>query len=91
MIWTVHFLGVYLLSSAADVAATADDGLWRLAGAIFSLACLAGVVGLGARVVAMKRLRPADARERFELDVALGACLVGGVGIAFQSLPLLLV
>ena len=38
-IWALHFLGVYLISSVADVVATSDDFAWRMGGVAFSVAC----------------------------------------------------
>ena len=84
-----HFLGVYLITSVADVAAKSDDPAWLLAGIVFSLVCLAGEVGLGLLVATMLRRHPADPRERFELQVALGACVIAGVGVFFQTLLLI--
>ena len=31
IVWAIHFLGVYVISSVGDVVATADDPLWRMA------------------------------------------------------------
>lgn len=39
IVWGVHFVGVYLISSVADVVATADDARWRMAGLVFSGVC----------------------------------------------------
>jgi len=88
LIWAGQFLGVYLISSAADVAATAADAGWSLAGLAFSLICLAGVVALGARAAMALRSSPTDERERFEWSLALGGSVIGGVGVLFQTLPL---
>ena len=82
MIWAAHFLGVYLISSTADVVATAEAPLWRLIGGGFSLACLAGEAGLALLIL--------KTRRGFEPAVGVGGCFIGGVGIVFQTLPLLL-
>jgi len=89
LIWAAHFLGVYVIASLADVVATADDPAWRSGGVIFSLVCLAGIAVLAVGVFRSGRSSP-DAWRGFERAVALGACLIGGVGIVFQTLPLLL-
>lgn len=83
LIWAVHFMGVYLISSTADVVAYAEAPLWRLIGVGFSLACLAaeGLVVLAALKT------PAG----FERAIAVGGCCIGGIGIVFQTLPLILV
>lgn len=88
LIWATHFIGVYLIASTADVVATAEDARWKMGAIVFSLACLGAVLGLAWPV--LKGRRAAAGQERFETDLALGACLIGGVGITFQTLPLLL-
>lgn len=90
LIWAGQFLGVYLIASAADVVATAEDRGWTLAGLAFSLACLAGVAALGGYAALALRSRPADDGQRFEWSLALGGSLIGGVGVLFQTLPLAL-
>jgi len=87
LIWAGQFIGVYLISSMADVAATAEDSAWSLAGVVFSAACLAGIVALG---VWAARMKPADQLRAFERSLAVGACVLGGIGVVFQTLPLAL-
>ena len=36
IVWTVHFMGLYAIASAADVVSRADDPLWRMGGLAFS-------------------------------------------------------
>lgn len=56
-IWALHFLGLYSLASAADVAADRADA-WRGAGLAFSLACLAATAVYA--VLVARRLRRAS-------------------------------
>jgi len=90
LIWAGQFLGVYLISSAADVVATAADPAWSLAGLAFSLVCLAGIVALGGYAALALRSRRSDENARFQSSLALGGSLIGGVGVLFQTLPLVL-
>jgi drug/metabolite transporter (DMT)-like permease len=91
LFWATHFLGLYLITSVADVVATADDPVWRLAGAGFSLVCIAGAAGLGVAIARAGRRGPQPDPRRFEHSVALGGCVIGGIGVAFQTLALLIV
>ena len=88
LIWAAHFLGLYLLASAADVA-RGDAGAWNLAGLIFSLVCLLGVVVLCWRGLAGLRGQPADETRAFGLRLAIAGGVLGGIGVVFQSLVLL--
>lgn len=88
IVWSAHFLGVYLISSVADVVATADDPVWRLGGLAFSGVCLlsaAAVLWFGVR-----RLRLGGERGRFADQLAaLGAC-IAMLAIFWQSLPIVI-
>jgi len=89
LVWTVHFVGVYVLASIGDVASRADDPAWRLAIVAFSGLCLAAAAALLVR--AFRDLRDpragtdATARLLPELS-ALGAGLAL-IAIAWQTLP----
>lgn len=86
IVWSIHFLGVYLISSVADVVATADAPAWRMVGLAFSLACGAttGVLLWSAA----RRMSGHDAR--FPDQVAALGAAVSLIAIAWQSLPMLL-
>lgn len=89
LIWAAHFLGVYLISSVADVAASADAPAWRAAGLAFSLACATGIAGFG--LFAWRRREDARlAGWDFARSVALTGSGVGLVGVIYQTLPLVL-
>ncbi|MET4682704.1 hypothetical protein [Brevundimonas faecalis] len=85
LIWAAHFLGLYLLSSAADVWSSADAPSARGGGWAFSFLCLA----LLAVIVTFLLRRPArDDPGRWERCVALAGALVAAVGIVWQTAPL---
>lgn len=86
LVWAGHFAGVYALASVADVVVRADDAGFRLAAAGFSLACFAGVAALG--LTAARRARRGGREDRWPHEMALGSAVMGGLGIAWQSLPL---
>ncbi|MDQ1154171.1 hypothetical protein [Brevundimonas sp. SORGH_AS_0993] len=88
LIWAAHFLGLYALSSAADVA-RGDAGAWNGAGVVFSLACLAAIAVLGGSGVRALKARPDETRAFGLLLAVIGAAL-GGIGVVFQSLVLLI-
>lgn len=82
IVWAVHFIGVYLISSVADVLATADDARWRMAGLAFSFACVVLICGLLA--AALHRLR--QSRRFSDQMAALGAS-TALIAVLWQSLP----
>ena len=86
IVWAIHFLGVYVIASVADVVATADDPWWRAAGLVFSGACLLASAILA--ILALRRLGGTRAEVVAFGDqlAALGA-VVATVGIAWQALP----
>lgn len=82
ILWAVHFVGVYLISSVAEVVAEAADPGWRMAGLAFSVACVVIVCGvLGA---AVSRLR---GKRRFSDQVAALGAGTALIAILWQSLP----
>lgn len=85
IVWSIHFLGVYLISSVADVVATADDLRWRMAGVVFSAVCI--LVTCGLLWTSLRRLQVEPARFADQL-AALGAA-TAVVAIAWQTLPTL--
>lgn len=88
LIWAAHFLGLYVLSSAADVARD-DAAAWNGAGLVFSLICLIAICLLCWRAVRQLRARP-DETKAFALVMAAAGGALGGVGVVFQSLVLLI-
>lgn len=87
LIWAVHFLGLYLLSSAADVWATAEAPAARGIGLGFSLICIASIALLA---VALVRRDDQDQAAAWERRVALTGALVAGIAVAWQTAPLAL-
>ena len=86
IVWAVHFLGVYALSSLADVVASADDPAWRAAALVFSGVCvLASVVLLA---ITAQRLRRGDGEgPRFPDQLAALGAGLAIVAIVWQALP----
>lgn len=85
IVWAVHFIGVYLISSVADVVATADDPVWRFGGLAFSVVCLlaaAAVLWFGVR-----RLCLGEERGRFADQLAALGAGIALLAIFWQSLP----
>lgn len=85
IVWTVHFLGVYVIASVGDVAADADHPLSRAAVGMFTLACLIAAGGL--TVVAARRWRRDGEEMGFEHAVAATGGAVAAVSILWQGLP----
>ncbi|MBU7574931.1 MAG: hypothetical protein KAF64_16355 [Hydrogenophaga sp.] len=85
-LWGLHFLGVYLIASVADVVATADDPAWRMAGLAFSAGCVLTGAVLG--LLALRRLRGAEGQvSRFRREVAALGFGVAVVAMIWQALP----
>lgn len=87
LIWSAHFLGLYLLSSAADVARE-DAGAWNAFGLTFSLVCLLAIAALCWRNLTALRAKPAPT-QAFGLRIAIAAGLLSGIGVIFQTLVLI--
>lgn len=87
LIWAAHFLGLYLLSSAADVA-HGDGGAWNAVGYAFSLLCLLAIAALCWRSLTALGARP-EATQAFGLRVSTAGCLLSGIGVIFQTLVLI--
>lgn len=87
LIWTAHFLGIYVFASFA--AQFGDEPLWRLAGVGFSLLCVVGAAIL--MIAGSRRLSRADsAGARLHHAIAAGSGGLGAVGVVFQALPSIL-
>ncbi len=85
LVWAVHFLGLYVISSAADVWSTADSQLSRWIGLAFSLACLLIVVVL---MTILTRRSVEDEVGKWERRVAVTGAMVAVVAILWQMAPL---
>lgn len=86
IVWGVHLTGVYLISSIADVVATADDPAWRMAALAFSGLCAliaAGVFGIAAR-------RLASPSPRFPDQMAALGAGIAVIAIIWQAMPTLI-
>lgn len=86
ILWGVHFLGVYVIASVADVIARADHPVGRMVGLAFSVGCV--LLGLGLAWIAFRRLRDAPGEaSRFRRELALGGFAVAVVAMVWQALP----
>jgi hypothetical protein len=83
--WALHFLGVYLLASLADLRASSEQPLWRGAHLAFSLFCGAAVAILA--ITAWRRAGIGESPERFTNRLAALGAAVALVAILWQSLP----
>jgi hypothetical protein len=85
IVWTIHFLGVYVIASVADVAA--DDGhpLSRAAVGVFTVVCLIAAGGL--TVVAARRWRRGGGEMGFENAIAATGGAISVISILWQGLP----
>lgn len=89
LVWAAHFLGVYVISSLGDVAATADAPFWRMAALGFSGVCMVAETGFLLVVTGRGRIATGEL-EPFITGVGVTGGLVGLVGIAWQALPTVL-
>ncbi len=85
LIWAAHFLGLYLLASAADVWSSTEAAAGRWIGLGFSLLCLALIAVVA---VVMARRPVSDGSGLWERRVALTGALVAAVGVTWQTVPL---
>jgi len=86
LIWAVHFMGVYLISSAADVWSSSEGAGARWIGLAFSLGCLLAVIALA---VWLGRGRSeGSGAEAWEGRIGMTGALVAGIGVLWQTAPL---
>jgi hypothetical protein len=85
LIWAIHFMGVYLISSAADVWSSTDAPASRLTGLAFSAGCLVAVAGAAAGIW---RRRGRSVAEAWERRVGMAGTVVAGIGVVWQTAPL---
>ena len=86
ILWTAHFLGVYLIASVADVVAHANHPLSRVSVAAFTLACLTAAGWVTLEAVRRGR-RADDEMTGFAAAVAATGGAVSAVAILWQGLP----
>ena len=86
IVWTVHFMGIYAIASAADVVSRADDPAWRMGGLAFSAASRQAALAIAGW--AARRLRPkTDPSAAFGDQLALLGGGVAAIAIVWQALP----
>lgn len=86
LIWAVQFMGVYLISSAADVWSSSEDASARWIGLAFSLGCLLAIVAMAIWVSTTGREKSSS--EAWEQRVGLTGALMAGIGVIWQTAPL---
>lgn len=86
LIWAVHFIGVYLISSAADVWSSSGDASARWIGLAFSMGCLLAIIAMA--VWLGRGGREGAGPEAWERRVGLTGVLVAGIGVIWQTAPL---
>lgn len=87
LIWAAHFLGVYTVSSLADVVSRADDPAWRAVALGFSGVCIAALTVL--LVLATRRLRRDGEGSRLSDQLAALGAGLSLVAVVWQALPTL--
>ena len=85
LIWAAHFIGLYLMSSAADVWSSSEAAGARWMGLVFSLGCLVAVIAMA---VWLGKQQGRGGPEAWERRVGLTGVLVAGVSILWQTAPL---
>ena len=85
LIWAAHFIGLYLMSSAADVWSSSEAAGARWMGLVFSLGCLLALIAMA---VWLGKERGKGGPEAWERRVGLTGVLVAGVSILWQTVPL---
>lgn len=83
IVWSVHFLGVYLISSVADVVTRADDVRWRMAALAFSIICAL----LAAALLRTAGRRLHSPNPAFPDQIAALGAGVALIAIVWQALP----
>ena len=86
LIWAVHFIGVYLISSAADVWSSNEAADARWLGLSFSMVCLLAIVAMA--VWLGRGRRDGFGPEAWERRVGLTSALVAGISVFWQTAPL---
>jgi len=86
LIWAAHFIGLYLMSSAADVWSSSEAPGPRWMGLVFSLGCLVALIAMA--VWLGRGRRGGIGPEAWERRVGLTSALVAGIGVLWQTAPL---
>lgn len=84
-VWALHFVGLYTISSIADLYSFADEPVSRVVGLVFTLLCL-GFIALIA--VWITRSGSGEHEGLWERKLAWATTAVSGLAIAWQSIPL---
>lgn len=86
LIWALQFMGVYLISSAADVWSSSENASPRWIGLAFSLGCLLAIVAMAVWVSTTRRANSSS--DAWERRVGLTGTLIAGIGVIWQTAPL---
>lgn len=82
-VWTVHFVLIYGLASLEAISEPSQRPVWRTAGLVLTLGCLAALP------LIYLRSRNAPAISPLARQLGQAGCAIGAVAIVWQSLPLL--
>lgn len=82
--WTLHFVLIYGLASIADMSNSASRGTWSwlgVAGTVLAFLALAWIA---------VEARSNQTRSDLTRYLSVGGCILSGVAITLQSLPLVI-
>ena len=88
LFWTLHFAGLYALSSLADLSRDPGAAGWRLAALGLSAACIGGAAVM--LWASRRTLTGPPPLKGFMASIAAGSVLMGMAAMAFQTLAALL-
>ena len=82
--WAIHFVLIYGLASMADVSSPTTRGLWAWIGVAGTILAFLAVAWIAVES------RSNNTAPDLTRHLGLGGCIVSGVAIALQSLPLII-
>ena len=86
LIWTAHFLAIYIATSASHVAVGSTSGVTRIAIIALSVGAVAAALLLATHAW---RRPHADAQNAFWRTISLAGALLAIIAIIWQTLPVL--
>lgn len=89
LIWTAHFLVLYVLWSLEDLRGGSAAG-WRMAAVALTVFGLAGIAAC-TLLIWRKRDRPREEGDRLMTDLAATGGVVAALAVLFQTVPVVFV